>query len=60
MERSGKEEMKITIYSDEGITIVVGAKEVEIQTNKGLSGDPIPDEEWSQGFRFKEWETENV
>ena len=60
MERSGKEEMKITIYSDEGITIVVGAKEVEIQTNKGLSGDSIPSEEWSQGFRFKEWETENV
>lgn len=52
--------MKITIYSDEGITIVVGAKEVEIQTKKGLSGDPIPDEEWSQGFRFKEWETGNV
>ena len=52
--------MKVTVYTDEGITIVVGAKEVEIQTNKGLSGDPIPSEEWSQGFRFKEWETENV
>lgn len=48
--------MKITVYTDEGITIVVGAKEVEIQTNKGLSGGPIPDEEWSQGFRFRESE----
>lgn len=60
MERSRKEEMKITIYSPEGITVVVGATEVDIETKKGLSGDPIPSEEWSQGFRFKEWETENV
>lgn len=52
--------MKITIYSPEGITVVVGATEVDIETKKGLSGDPIPSEEWSQGFRFKEWETENV
>lgn len=48
--------MKVTIYSPEGITVVVGATEVDIETNKGLSGDPIPSEEWSQGFRFKEWE----
>ncbi len=56
MERGRQEEMKITIYSPEGITVVVGATEVDIETNKGLSGDPIPSEEWSQGFRFKEWE----
>ena len=48
--------MKVTIYTDEGITVVVGAKEVDIETKKGLSGDPIPSEEWSQGFRFKESE----
>ena len=48
--------MKITVYSDEGITVVVGATEVDIETNKGLSGDPIPSEEWSTGFRFKESE----
>lgn len=48
--------MKITITSPEGITIVVGATEVDIQTKHGLEGKPIPDEEWSQGFRFKESE----
>lgn len=48
--------MKITVYTDEGITVVVGAKEVDIETNKGLSGDPIPSEEWTQGFRFRESE----
>ena len=48
--------MKITITSPEGITIVVGATEVDIETNKGLEGTPIPEEEYSQGFRFKESE----
>lgn len=48
--------MRITIYSEEGITQVVGAYEVDIETKKGLSGEPIPSEEWSQGFRFKESE----
>lgn len=52
--------MKITIYSPEGITVVVGATEVDIETKHGLHGDSIPSEEWSQGFRFEEWETENV
>ena len=46
--------MRVTIYSPEGVTIVVGATQVDIETKKGLSGDPIPSEEWSQGFRFKE------
>lgn len=48
--------MKITIYSEDGITVVVGATEVDIQTKHGLEGKSIPDEEWTQGFRFKEWE----
>lgn len=48
--------MKITVYTDEGITVVVGAKEVDIETKHGLSGDPIPSEEWTQGFRFRERE----
>ena len=48
--------MRITIYSEEGITVVVGAKEVDIETKKGLSGESIPSEEWTQGFRFKETE----
>ena len=48
--------MKITIYSEDGITVVVGATEVDIETKKGLSGEPIPSEEWTQGFRFKESE----
>ena len=48
--------MKITITSPEGITIVVGATEVDIETKKGLVGDPIPSDEWSQGFRFRESE----
>jgi hypothetical protein len=46
--------MKITIYSPEGITVVVGATEVDIQTKHGLEGKSIPDEEWTQGFRFTE------
>ena len=46
--------MRITVYSPEGITIVVGATEVDIETKHGLIGDPIPSEEWSQGFKFKE------
>ena len=50
--------MRVTIYSPEGVTIVVGATQVDIETKKGLSGDPIPSEEWSQGFRFKESEAE--
>lgn len=50
--------MKITIYSEDGVTVVVGAKEVDIETKHGLKGDPIPSEEWSQGFRFKELENE--
>ena len=52
--------MRITIYSAEGITQVIGAYEVDIETKKGLEGDPIPSEEWSQGFRFKEREEEDV
>lgn len=46
--------MKITIYSPGGITVVVGATEIDVQTKHGLKGDPIPDEEWTQGFRFTE------
>ena len=46
--------MKITIYSPDGITVVVGATEIDVQTKHGLKADPIPDEEWTQGFRFKE------
>lgn len=46
--------MKITIYSPDGITVVVGATEVDIETKHGLKGDPIPSEEWSTGFKFKE------
>ena len=48
--------MKITIYSEDGVTVVVGAKEVDIETKHGLKRDPIPSEEWSTGFRFKESE----
>lgn len=51
--------MKITIYSPDGITVVVGATEVDIQTKHGLEGKNIPDEEWTQGFRFKESEDAN-
>lgn len=50
--------MKITIYSEDGVTVVVGAKEVDIETKHGLKGDPIPSEEWSTGFRFKENKSE--
>ena len=28
--------MKVTIYTDEGITVVVGAKEVDIETKKAV------------------------
>ena len=48
--------MKVTIYTEEGITVVVGATEIDIETKKGLSGVPIPSEEWAQGFRFTESE----
>lgn len=46
--------MRVTIYSDEGVTIVVGATEVDIETKRGLIADSIPDEEWTQGFKFRE------
>lgn len=46
--------MKVTIYSKDGITVVVGADAIDIETKNGLIGDPIPSEEWSTGFRFKE------
>lgn len=46
--------MKVTIYSDDGVTVVVGAKEIDIESKHGLKGDPIPSEEWSTGFRFTE------
>ena len=46
----------VEVYTDEGITVVVGAKEVDIQTKHGLEGKNIPDEEWTQGFRFRESE----
>ena len=46
--------MKITIYSPDGITVVVGATEIDVQTKHGLRADSIPDEEWTQGFRFRE------
>ena len=52
--RKAEAEVRITIYSPEGITIVVGAAEVDIETKHGLVGDSIPSEEWSQGFKFKE------
>ena len=52
--------MKVTIYSKEGITVVVGAESVDIETKHGLSGDPIPSEEWSTGFRFTENGIENT
>ena len=46
--------MKIVVYTEEGPVVIYGAEKVDIQTKNGLSGDPIPDEEWTQGFRFKE------
>lgn len=46
--------MKIVIYAEDGVTVVYGASAVDIETNKGLIADSIPDDEWSQGFRFTE------
>ena len=51
--------MKIVIYAEDGVTVVYGATAVDVETNKGLIADSIPDDEWSQGFRFTENDNED-
>ena len=41
-------------YVSEGVYYEADVHEVDILTSKSLKGDPIPEEEWSQGFRFCE------
>ncbi len=50
--------MRVVIYGDDGPVIFYGVNEIEIQTKHDLIGTPIPDEEWTQGFRFKEGEND--
>lgn len=45
--------MKIRYVSD-GVYYEADVREVDILTDKGLKGDSIPEEEWTQGFRFCE------
>lgn len=45
-------------YVSDGVYYEADVREVDILTDKGLKGDPIPEEEWSQGFRFSENEEE--
>ena len=45
--------MKIR-YVSEGVYYEAEVQEVDVLTKKGLVGEPIPEEEWTQGFRFSE------
>lgn len=43
-------------YKSFGTVYDVEIDEFDILTDKGLTAESIPGEEWTQGFRFKEGE----
>ena len=45
-------------YVSRGVMYEAVVHEFDVLTDKGLKADPIPDEEWSQGFRFEEADNE--